>query len=115
MSEELESVPQTRPFGKELLPFERYNWLYHIHFVRNDFDTCIEQMDRLQVESEYCLFLKGLIKLRQGNAKSALQQFNLLKSVNNTNYIKAIARCLLILGKHQNVVLNGIVNKKPSV
>lgn len=76
------------PFAKELLPFERYNWLYHIHFVQNDFPTCIEQMDRLQVESEYCLFLKGLIKLRQGNAKSALQQFNLLKSVNNTNYIK---------------------------
>lgn len=76
------------PFGKELLPFERYNWLYHSHFVQNDFATCIEQMERLQVESEYCLFLKGLIKLRQGNAKSALQQFNLLKSVNNTNYIK---------------------------
>lgn len=112
MSEELESVPTTptgpgpqgvRPFAKELLPFERYNWLYHIHFVRNDFTTCTEEMDRLQVESEYCLYLKGLIKLRQGNAKSALQQFNLLKSVNNTTYIKAIARCLLILGKHQNV------------
>ena len=60
-------------------------------------------MDELQVESEYCLFLKGLIKLRDGNAKNALQQFNQLKSINNTTYIKAIAKCLLILGKHQNV------------
>lgn len=90
-------------FAKELLPYERYNWLYHLHFVRNDYQGCVEQMDRLQVESEYCLFLRGLIKLREGNAKAALQQFNLLKSINNTTYIKAIARCLLILGKHQNV------------
>lgn len=90
-------------FAKELLPFERYNWLYHMHFVRNDFNGCVDRMNSLQVESEYCLFLKGQIKLREGNAKSALQQFTMLKSINNTTYIKAIARCLLILGKHQNV------------
>ncbi|XP_027198692.2 Bardet-Biedl syndrome 4 [Dermatophagoides pteronyssinus] len=100
------TIPSTivaKKFTKELVPFERYNWLYHLHFVQNDYDGCIEQMNRLQVESEYCIFLKGLIKLRQGDAKSALQQFNLLKSINNTTYIKSIARCLLILGKHQNV------------
>lgn len=98
-----ENVPPPVKFSKELLPFERYNWLYHIHFVRNDFEACVEEMGRLESESEYCLFLKGLIRLREGSAKSALQQFNQLKSINNTTYIKAIARCLLILGKHQSV------------
>lgn len=94
---------QSLASGKEILPLERYNWLYHAHFVCNEYEDCISRMDRLNVESEYCLYLKGLIRLRQGDPKSALQQFNQLKSINNTTYIKAIARCLLILGKHQNV------------
>ena|SRR6218665_3004390 len=93
----------------ELLAVERYNWLYHIRFVRNEFDQCLQEMDHLSksnmegVTTEYSLYLSGLINLRRGNAKSALHQFNLLRSINNPTYIKAIARCLLILGRHQNV------------
>lgn len=101
--ESLKFDANTKAHGKEILPMERYNWLYHAHFVCNDFEDCIVRMDHLNVESEYCLYLKGLIRLRQGDPKSALQQFNQLKSINNTTYIKAIAQCLLILGKHQNV------------
>lgn len=103
MSSGADPESSARKFDKELLPFERYNWLYHIHYVQNDYEACSRQMATFNVESEYCLFLTGLIKLKQGNAKAALQQFNQLKSINNTTYIKAIARCLLILGKHQNV------------
>lgn len=96
LSEEM-SIP------KELPPAERYNWLYHIHYIRGEHDLCLKQMERYNTGSEYSTYLRGLISLREGNAKSALNSFNSLKSMNNSTYIKAIARCLMLLGRHQNV------------
>ena len=88
---------------KEFAPIERYNWLYHIHYVRGEYDQCLKQMDTYKSRSEYATYLTGLIRLREGDAKSALNSFNSLKSINNSTYIKAIARCLTLLGRHQNV------------
>ena len=89
---------------KEFPPIERYNWLYHIHYVRGEYDQCVKQIETYKTRSEYAIYLTGLIKLREGDAKTALTSFNSLKSINNSTYIKAIARCLMLLGRHQNVV-----------
>lgn len=88
---------------KEIQPIERYNWLYHIHFVRGEYDECMQQIERRKTNSEYAVYLQGLIKLRQGDAKAALNAFQSLNSINNPIYIKAVARCLMLLGRHQNV------------
>jgi Bardet-Biedl syndrome 4 protein len=89
--------------GKEIAPIERYNWLYHIHYVRGEYQQCLNQIEKYSTQSEYSIYLTGIIKLREGDAKNALIAFNSLKSINNTTYIKAIARCLMLLGRHQNV------------
>ena len=66
--------------------------------------TCAsKQIDRYKTQSEYAIYLTGLISLRRGDAKGALTSFNSLKSVTNSTYVKAIARCLMLLGRHQNV------------
>lgn len=88
---------------KELQPIERYNWLYHIHYVRAEFDICEEQVEKRNCISEYSIYIKGLIKLRNGDAKGAFGSFYSLKTTNNPTYIKAIGRCLSLLGQHQAV------------
>ncbi|KAI1289243.1 Bardet-Biedl syndrome 4 -like protein [Halotydeus destructor] len=89
---------------KEFKPIESLNWLYHLHYVRSEFEICEKQMDRFKPESEYAMYLKGLIQLRNGgNVRGALDCFSQTKSLANPVYIKAIVRCLVLLGRHQSV------------
>src|SRR5438132_467709 len=97
--------------GGELYQLEKYNWLYHAHYVRCEFDLCSQQMERLSLGaassgalSEYAIYIRGLVKLRQDDLKGALDAFGSLKSSNNGVYLKAIARCLLLQGRHAHVV-----------
>ncbi|CAG2167499.1 unnamed protein product [Oppiella nova] len=88
---------------KEIPSVERYNWLFHMHYVRAEYDQCLNQIQRFNTHSEYAVYLTGLIRLREGDAKSALMAFDSIKTINNPTYIKAISRCLTLLGRHQNV------------
>jgi len=82
-----------------LKPIQSLNWLYHLHYVRGEFDLCEKQIDRFDFRSEYALYLKGLIKLRnQGDVRAALEAFNEIKALNNPTYIKAVVRCFVLLG-----------------
>lgn len=93
-----------KPPSNELRPKETYNWLLHLHYVRGEYNYCCEQINRIDCSSEYSWYLKGLISLRdKGNVKEALTFFNHIKSLSNVYYIKAIIRCLLLLGRHTEV------------
>lgn len=74
-----------------------------MHYIRGEYDLCERQMEKCNAKSEYGTYLNGLIKLRQGDAKLALMAFNSIKTVSNPTYIKAVAKCLMYLGRHQNV------------
>lgn len=83
---------------------ESYNWLIHLHYIRGEYDLCHQRIKAINITSEYSYYLRGLIALRsKGDVKSALNFFNQILSKNNATFIKAIARCLMIWGKH-NVV-----------
>ncbi|RWS12761.1 Bardet-Biedl syndrome 4-like protein [Dinothrombium tinctorium] len=86
----------------ELKNKESYNWLYHLHYIRGEFETCEKQIQKHNAKSEYASYLIGLIKLRQSDVKGAITEFTSIKS-NETTYVKAIARCLMLLGRHSNV------------
>ncbi|XP_053205067.1 Bardet-Biedl syndrome 4 protein homolog [Panonychus citri] len=93
-----------KPPSNELRSKESYNWLLHLHYVRGEYNYCCEQINRIDCSSEYSWYLKGLISLRdKGNVKEALSFFNHIKSLSNVYYIKAVIRCLLLLGRHTEV------------
>lgn len=93
-----------KPPSNELRCKQAYNWLLHLHYVRGEYDFCCDQINRIECTSEYSWYLKGLISLRdKGNVKEALGYFNQIKSLSNVYYIKAVIRCLLLLGRHTEV------------
>jgi Bardet-Biedl syndrome 4 protein len=78
--------------------------MYHLHFIKHEFDQCEKQIDRLGYESDYSKYLKGMIRLRKGDTQSALSIFSSLSSSSpdHTSF-KAMTRCLVLLGHHQTV------------
>lgn len=64
-----------------------------------------KQMDRFGFESDYGTYLKAITRLRKGDATSAL---DILYTIDMTTrpdptIVKAISRCLMLLGKHTRV------------
>lgn len=80
---------------------ETLNWLLHLHYVRGEFDR-LEQMTLCDHKpSDYALYLRGLVQLRQrSEVKAALRSFSTIQSTNEPLYSKAVARCLMLLGKN---------------
>lgn len=83
--------------SKEVKPIESLNWMYHLHYIKGEFDQCEKQIDRTGYQSDYAHHLKGMIKLRKGETKDALNIFSEIKDY------KAMTRCLVLLGQHQTV------------
>lgn len=94
----------------ELKSKENFNWLLHLHYVRGEYDLFEKQLDLIKANSSYSWYLRGLIVLRRtGNVKEGLKYFtHITQSTNgpiyhDVSHIKAIARCLLLLGQHNQV------------
>ena len=79
-------------------PKERLNWLAHLYYLRGEYSNC--EKVNLTSESDYLKYLMGLINLRMyGDIKKSLKFFNLIHSINENLYCKAIAKCIMLLGR----------------
>ncbi|THD20417.1 Bardet-Biedl syndrome 4 protein [Fasciola hepatica] len=102
----------SRPVVKapDIAPLESLNWLIHHSFTHAQFIQCKELISgalRLSgMPLEYPLYCSGMIYMRESNALDALTQFQACAQLNPTsaNYKKQCARCLLILGRHDEAL-----------
>ena len=105
---------------------ERQNWLIHILYVRQDFEECLEVIEKLLAKTnglcEYAIFVKGmhscinqihltsnisaLIMRHRGRIQESLQLFQTSTAINPQNIanLKQVGRSLYLLGKHQNSI-----------
>ncbi|TPP57462.1 hypothetical protein FGIG_10986 [Fasciola gigantica] len=102
----------SRPVVKapDIAPLESLNWLIHHSFTHAQFIQCKELISgalRLSgMPLEYPLYCSGMIYMRESNASDALTQFQACAQLNPTsaNYKKQCARCLLLLGRHDDAL-----------
>ena len=94
------------PF-RELKPIESNDWLLHMHYIRGEYDRCerlISRSDQNTV-SDYSHYVKALIRLRVGSdVKNALQCLHQMDSTGDPVYIKAVIKCLVLMGRHSEVI-----------
>jgi Bardet-Biedl syndrome 4 protein len=89
---------------------EKYNWLIHILFLRQDYEECSRLIDELLHESkgrsEYALYAKALILRVKGNIHESLELFKKCHLLNPTyiDYLKQFGRSLYLLGRHKAAV-----------
>ena len=100
---------------------EQRNWSIHLLYLRQDHDTCLNEVERVLHEyrgqSEYPLYVKGsvlgsfgrhtgLIRRQQGKVGEALQLFQAATYLNprNVDNLKQVGRCLYLLGKHKQAL-----------
>ncbi|PRP83735.1 sporangia induced Bardet-Biedl syndrome 4 protein [Planoprotostelium fungivorum] len=90
---------------------ERFNWKIHDLFIKQDMKACVALIDQQLEENnhslEYPLYMKALIKRRNGEVSEALHLFQAAAALNpsNTNNIKQIAKSLrYLLGKHKQAL-----------
>lgn len=77
---------------------QRLDWLGHLYYLRGEHEAC--ERVHLTSDSDYSKYLMGLINLREfGDIKRSLKYFNLIHSTNENLYCKAIAKCIMLLGK----------------
>lgn len=94
----------------ELKCRDSYNWLLHLYYVRGEYDYLERLLNNLQMRSGYSWYLKGLIALRNCSVQEALKNFDKIASsssshvIQDIHHIKAVSRCLLLLGKHHQVI-----------
>ena len=89
---------------KEIKAVESLNWMYHLHYIRGEYDMCEKQMNRFGYMSSYAMYLKGMIRLKGGKVNEALKIFTdmSVKSPDPVSF-KAMTRCLILLGRHATV------------
>ena len=73
---------------------EKYNWLIHVLFIRQEYDQCMKIIDQILEESkgrsEYALYAKALIYRVKGNIHESLELFKKCHLLNPTyiDYLK---------------------------
>lgn len=86
---------------------DRLNWLVYNYFLRDDFNQCLDILTKTQtkevVDSEFSLFIKGLIKRQNGELEKSTE---LLKkcynyNINDIALLKEIGKNLLLTGKYK--------------
>ena len=86
---------------------EKANTHIHLLYVRQEFAEChrlIEEQLRLcNGQSEYPLYIKGMILRQQGRIDESLLSFQAALCLNptNVNNLKQVGRSLYLLGKHK--------------
>lgn len=86
---------------------ERSNAFLHMCFVRKDYNECLrvieDQLRACHGQSEYPLYIKGLIYRQKGRIDDSLLCFQAALCLNptNVNNLKQVGRSLYMLGKHK--------------
>jgi len=86
---------------------ERHNTQIHQHFTRKEYSECLrlveEQLRLCNGQSEYPLYIKGLILRQQGRIDESLLSFQAALCLNPTNVsnLKQVGRSLYLLGKNK--------------
>lgn len=89
---------------------EKFNWLIHVLFLRQEYDECSRIIDETLHESkgrsEYALYAKALILRVKGNIHESLELFKKCHMLNPTyiDYLKQFGRSLYLLGRHKAAV-----------
>ena len=89
---------------------EKHNWLIHMQYVRQDFDTCLQtieaQLKECKGMSEYPIYVKALIKRQHGEIQESLQLFQAATCLNPQNIanLKQVGRSLYLLGRHKQAL-----------
>eukprot|EP00051_Salpingoeca_urceolata_P013722 m.173628 g.173628 ORF g.173628 m.173628 type:complete len:481 (-) comp17874_c0_seq2:36-1478(-) len=90
----------------QLPSYERRNWLIHLAYVRQDFETCEKLVQAQLTEShglcEFALYVQGLIVRQRGQIQQSLDLFQQAMHLNpnNIEYAKQVARSLFLMGRH---------------
>ncbi|KAJ4456870.1 putative Bardet-Biedl syndrome 4 protein [Paratrimastix pyriformis] len=103
------------PLGQPVAPLPREdpnakNWLIHQLYVSQDFQQaltlCQEVIDQFDGRVEYPLYIKALIKRRQGRIQESLELFQQVTRLNphSIDNLKQVGRSLFLLGKHKAAV-----------
>ncbi len=86
---------------------ERRNYRIHRLYVRHDHDACLALCEEVLAEfdgmCEYPIYVKALIRRRQGRIQESLQLFQAATALNphSVDNLKQVARSLYLLGKHK--------------
>jgi len=89
---------------------QRQNQYIHSCFIRNDYRECLKaieaQLHACSGQSEYPLYIKGLIMRQQGRIEESLTIFQAALCLNpvNMNNIKQVGQSLFLLGKHREAL-----------
>jgi len=89
---------------------ERQNYYIHACFIHNDFRECMKtienQLHLCNGQSEYPLYIKGLIMRQQGRIEESLTIFQAALCLNpvNINNLKQVGQSLYLLGKHREAL-----------
>jgi Bardet-Biedl syndrome 4 protein len=89
---------------------EKFNWLIHVLFLRQEYDQCVKIIEEMLHESkgrsEYALYAKALILRVKGSIHESLELFKKCHLLNPTytDYLKQFGRSLYLLGRHKAAV-----------
>jgi len=89
---------------------EKRNWLVHMLYVRQEYETCLAVIEEALMESrgmsEYPMYVKALIKRQHGAILESLQLFQAATCLNPQNVcnLKQVGRSLYLLGRHKAAI-----------
>ena len=89
---------------------QRANQFIHMSYVKKDFKECLQaiekQLHECNGQSEYALYVKGLILRQRGKIEESLPIFQAALHLNrqNVNNLKQVGQTLYLLGKHREAM-----------
>ena len=88
----------------------RMNHFIHLSFVRKEYRECLEAIETCLQESggqsEYPLYIKGLIMRQRGKVEDSLPIFQAALFLNpkNINNVKQVGQTLYLMGKYKEAL-----------
>ena len=89
---------------------KRENQFIHMSFVKKDFKECLQaiekQLHECNGQSEYALYVKGLILRQRGKIRESLPIFQAALHLNrrNVNNLKQVGQTLFLMGRHREAM-----------
>ncbi|CAG9461157.1 unnamed protein product [Pedinophyceae sp. YPF-701] len=89
---------------------DKHNFLIQQLYVRQEFDECLELVEKVLQESQgqcqFAVYTKGMILRQRGSLQESLNMFQMAAALNasDPNNIKQVAKSLHLLGKHEAAI-----------
>lgn len=86
---------------------ERNNWLIYTHYSRDEDEECMKLINEQLLATgglcEYPLYVKGLLRRKEGKIEESLQLFQAALCLNPKNLVnvKQVGKSLMLLGKYK--------------